>query len=275
MRRRASVPRGEAADGGAAPRRPRLWRAPVTPGQDGAAAPRRPRLWRAPVTPGQDGAAAPRRSRRRRALRALAALMIVSGTLALADAAATLVWQEPISAVYARVQQERLGGELAALERAAPAARVPDRRRRLALAAHALARRSEPGDPVGRLRVPPIGLNTIVVEGTGGAELRSGPGHYPGTPLPGRRGTVAIAGHRTTYGAPFRRIDELGPGDAIELAMPYGRFTYRVERTRIVAPDAVDVVDRVAYDRLVLTACHPLYSASRRIVVFAQLSGFR
>ena len=120
--------------------------------------------------------------------------------------------------------------------------------------------------------MPAIGLSTIVVEGTGGAELRSGPGHYPDSPLPGRRGTVAIAGHRTTYGAPFRHIDDLERGDRIELAMPYGRFTYRVERSRIVPPSAVDVVGRVAYDRLVLTACHPLYSADERIVVFARLS---
>jgi sortase A len=137
---------------------------------------------------------------RRRKLRALATLMIVAGALALADAAVTLVWQEPVTAVYARVQQDRLGGELESLERAAPtpAARVADPRRRLSLAAAALARRSDPGDPVGRLRAPAIGLSAVVVEGTGGAELRSGPGHYPGTPLPGRRGTVAIAGHRTT-----------------------------------------------------------------------------
>ena len=215
--------------------------------------------------------------RPRRAVRALSTLLIVAGALVLADGIATLVWQEPVTAVYARVQQERLGDELEALERAAPApgerrvlARLPDPRRRLGFAARALARRSEPGDPVGRLRAPAIGLSTVVVEGTGGAELRAGPGHYPDTALPGQRGTVAIAGHRTTYGAPFRRLDDLEPGDRIELEMPYGSFAYRVERTRIVAPTAVDVVDRVAYDRLVLTACHPLYSASERIVVLAR-----
>jgi sortase A len=220
------------------------------------------------------------RSRRRRALRALSTALIVAGALALADGAATLVWQEPVTALYARVQQERLGDELAALERAEPApgerhvlARLPDPRRRLGFAARALARRVGPGDPVGRLRVPAIGLSTVVVQGTGAGELRAGPGHYPDTQLPGQRGTVAIAGHRTTYGAPFRHVDELGRGDRISLDMPYGRFAYRVERIRIVAPTDVDVVGRVAYDRLVLTACHPLYSASERIVVFARLEG--
>ena len=109
------------------------------------------------------------------------------------------------------------------------------------------------------------------MHGTAGGTLRSGPGHYRDTPLPGARGTVAIAGHRSTYGAPFRDVDELERGDRIALRMPYGLFTYRVERTRIVDPTALWVTRRVAYDRLVLTACHPLYSAAERIVVFARL----
>jgi sortase A len=86
---------------------------------------------------------------------------------------------------------------------------------------------------------------------------------------------VAIAGHRTTYGAPFRRVDQLERGDRIELRMPYGRFTYVVERTRIVPPTELSVTDRVAFDRLVLSACHPLYSAAKRIIVFAELQEAR
>jgi sortase A len=216
--------------------------------------------------------------RRRRALRALSTVLIVAGALVLADGIATLLWQEPASALYTSVQQERLGDELAALERAAPTpverralARLPDPRRRQAFAARALGRRAQPGDALGRLRIPAIGLSAVVVEGTGGGDLRKGPGHYPATALPGQRGTVGIAGHRTTYGAPFRHVDDLERGDRIALRMPYGTFGYRVERTRIVAPTAVEVVDPVAYDRLVLTACHPLYSAKERIVVFARL----
>jgi sortase A len=214
---------------------------------------------------------------RRRALRALSAVLIVAGVLVLADGIATLVWKEPLTALYARIQQGQLDDELATLERTPPTpverrviARLPDPRRRLAFQARALGRRSDPGDPLGRLRAPAIGLDAVVVQGTGGDELRTGPGHYTGTVLPGQRGTVGIAGHRTTYGAPFRHVDELDRGDRIELRMPYGRFAYRVERTRIVAPTQVEVIDRVAYDRLVLTACHPLYSAAQRIVVFAR-----
>ena len=82
---------------------------------------------------------------------------------------------------------------------------------------------------------------------------------------------MAVAGHRTTYGAPFRSVDRLRGGDELVMAMPYGRFTYEVERTRIVAPTALWVTRRVGHDRLVLSACHPLYSAAKRIVVFARL----
>jgi len=117
-----------------------------------------------------------------------------------------------------------------------------------------------------------LGSSYVVVQGTDGSSLRRGPGHYPGTPLPGQPGTVAIAGHRTTYLAPFRDIDELHPGDQVVLEMPYGRFVYSVEQTRIVKADAVWVTKPVGYPRLVLTACHPLYSASKRIVVFAKLT---
>jgi sortase A len=217
----------------------------------------------------------------RRALRALANVLIVAGVLLLADGLATLLWEEPVSSLYARVQQDRLDNRLTELERSGPPpderrvlARLPDQRRRLRFAARAARRRLDEGHPVGRLRAAAIGLDEVVVHGTGGAELRKGPGHYAETPLPGAGGTFAIAGHRTTYGAPFRDVDDLDPGARIELQLPYGRFTYRVERTRIVAPTATWVIRRVAYDRLVLTACHPLYSAAERIVVFARLERF-
>ena len=107
---------------------------------------------------------------------------------------------------------------------------------------------------------------------TAAETLRKGPAHYPDTALPGQGGTVAVAGHRTTYLAPFRSIDELRRGQPIVVTMPYGRFTYRVERARIVEPTALWVTRRAAHERLVLTACHPLYSAEQRIVVFARLT---
>jgi len=213
----------------------------------------------------------------RRALRALSTVLIVAGALLLADAALTLLWQEPVSAVYGRIQQDQLEGQLKDLEKAPIAVvdqralRRLDASRRLAFAARSLKRRSKAGDALGRIRIPEIGVSDVFVEGTAAPDLRRGPGHYPATPLPGQRGTVAIAGHRTTYGAPFHDVDQLRRGDRIELDMPYGRFTYRVERLRIVKPTAVEVTDAVGYDRLVLSACHPLYSAAQRIIVFARL----
>jgi sortase A len=214
----------------------------------------------------------------RRALRALSSVMIVVGAILLIDAAVTLLWQEPLSAVYAHVEQNKLDGKLEQLEQAplAPAekralASIPDPSRRLAFRARAFKRNLKEGDAMGRIQIPEIGLSKVFVEGTNAGDLSKGPGHYPATPLPGERGTVAIAGHRTTYGAPFRHIDELDPGDRIDLRMPYGRFTYRVERTRIVPPTELSVIDRVDHDRLVLSACHPLYSAAQRIIVFARL----
>ncbi len=213
----------------------------------------------------------------RRKLRAFSGVLIVVGALLLADAAVTLLWQEPVSALYGHYRQGKLGEQLDALENA-PLAAVDqralarlDRGRRLAFAARSLARRTDPGDPLGRIVIPSIGVRDVFVAGTGTAELRTGPGHYPGTPLPGQRGTVAIAGHRTTYGAPFHDLDKVDKGDRIELQMPYGRSEYRVERTRIAAPTATWVTDKVGYDRLILSACHPLYSAAQRIVVFAKL----
>jgi sortase A len=221
---------------------------------------------------------APATSGARRALRALSTILIVSGLLLIVDAVLTVAWQEPVSWAYAQLQQGELSDELADVERNGLDAeqsrlirRLPEDRR-IAFAARALARELEEGEPVGRIRLPRIGIDTVVVRGTDGATLRKGPGHYPTTPLPGVRGTVAIAGHRTTYGAPFRRVDELREGDEVEVQMPYATFTYRVERTRIVAPDAVWVTRRVAHDRLILSACHPLYSAAERIIVFARLT---
>jgi sortase A len=218
------------------------------------------------------------RRRARRALRVLSSAMIVAGALLVADALLTFVWQEPLSALYTSLEQRRLDDRLEKLERQRPTpveqralARLPPGNRRLAFAARALDRRTKPGDPVGRIRVPSAGISKIIVEGTEAPQLRKGPGHYPDTPLPGVHGTVAIAGHRTTYGAPFRKLNHIDRGDRVEVEMPYGTFTYTVERTRIVPPTAVWVTHRVSYDRLVLSACHPLYSDAKRIVVFARL----
>ena len=211
-------------------------------------------------------------------LRQVSTILIMAGLLLLLDVGLTLVWQEPVSSLYAQWRQDALADDLDALREPdlRPAEvealeRLPLDKDRAAFLARALKRRTDAGDAVGRIRIPEVGLSTVVVEGTDGGSLRKGPGHYPETPLPGIRGTVAIAGHRTTYGAPFRDLDRLERRDSVVVDMPYGRFAYEVEESRIVDPSATWVTKRVGYDRLVLTACHPKYSAAQRIVIFARL----
>ena len=211
-------------------------------------------------------------------LRGVSTVLIAAGVLLLADVAITLAWQEPFSAIYGRFQQAQLEDELEDLEEQGLTAaerraieRLAQDPERLAFLARSLRRRTGDGDAIGRIRMPDIGVDKVIVEGTGTSDLRKGPGHYPRTAWPGMRGTVGVAGHRTTYGAPFNEIDELEKGDRVTVEMPYGRFTYRVEGSKIVPPTAVEVVRRVRYDRLVLSACHPKYSAEKRIVVFARM----
>jgi sortase A len=213
----------------------------------------------------------------RTALRAISTVLIAAGILLLMDAGLTIAWQEPVSALYGRVKQHALGGDLEKLEKQGPTPleqrvlkNLPDEKRRLAFLGRSLKQRLDGGEAAGRLRIPEIGANFVVLDGTSGDYLRKGPGFFPETPFPGSGGTTAIAGHRTTYGAPFNDIDDLKKGDAIVLEMPYARFEYRVQQTRIVDPDAFWVTKRVGYERLVLSACHPLYSAAQRIVVFAR-----
>ena len=221
-----------------------------------------------------------RRSRAERAARALAALLILIGALALVDAIVTLVWQEPISALYASIRQSDLGSSLRTVERAAPSpaesrtlASLADERARIAYLANRFERRTGNDDPVGRIVIPRIGANYVVVKGTDTADLISGPGIYSETHFPGVGGTTAIAGHRTTYLAPFRNIDLLRPGNHILVDMPYAHFTYTVIRQRVVLPtDVAAAVSNVGYSRLVLSACTPLFTAEKRLLVYARLT---
>jgi sortase A len=127
------------------------------------------------------------------------------------------------------------------------------------------------GSPVGILSIPKISLSMAVVEGTDADQLRSGPGHYPGTPLPGQAGNAAIAGHRTTYLHPFYDLNELVPGDAINVLTVQGLFVYHVISSQAVDPTDVAVVAPTPTPTLTLTTCNPRYSASQRLVVQATL----
>jgi sortase A len=128
------------------------------------------------------------------------------------------------------------------------------------------------GEGLTRIVIPRLGVDTIVVQGTSPSALRAGAGHYPETPLPGEAGNMAIAGHRTTYGKPFADIDQLSPGDEIDLETPLGSFVYRVTKNPfVITPTDRSVLGVTPDPTLTLTACHPKFSAAERLVVQAHL----
>lgn len=169
-----------------------------------------------------------------------------------------VLWRgDPVTGVYAGIQQRHLRRELAA--------DAPSRRQRPIAEGRAFA----------VLRIPRLGLDAVVVQGTSTADLRRGPGHYRITAVPGADRVVAIAGHRTTYGAWFRHIDELRKRDSLELDFRGFTYVYRVTGHRVVAANDWSIIRYRGYEKLVLSACHPVYSASHRWVVFASLAGVR
>jgi sortase A len=210
----------------------------------------------------------------------LSIALITAGVVVIADVAITLAYEEPLSSIYGSIKQDEAKSQLNDLEAAYPShqdrravAKVRNPRRRISILADRFAAAAETGQSIGRILAPAMdGLDIVVVQGTDTASLQKGPGHYPETPFPGQGGTVGIAGHRTTYLAPFRHIDSMQAGDPITLKMPYGTFVYRVQKTEIVDPSEVGIVAKVGYERLVLSACHPLYSAEKRFIVFARLA---
>ncbi|HWI22510.1 MAG TPA: class E sortase [Baekduia sp.] len=228
--------------------------------------------------------------RRRRLLTWVAIVALIIGILAVVDAFMTVVFEEPISHVFQAKAQSDANTKLMAVEAsfaAMPTRLGETREHRIQRLARLLQRRVGPQGQLGRLSIPSIGLKTIFFQGavgSGGEEsLRKGTAHYTNTRMPGIDGTVGIAGHRTTFGAPFRRINELKPGARIIVKMPYGKFTYLVEGQKIVSPQTVSVLTSsnkarsakpgapLTTQKIVLTACHPLHSAAQRIVVSGRL----
>jgi len=127
------------------------------------------------------------------------------------------------------------------------------------------------GEPFARLTIDRIALDAVVFEGVDRTTLKSGPGHMPGTPLPGQPGNAVISGHRTTYGRPFYELDLLVVGDEIAVETALGISTYSVREILIVAPTDVWVADNIDGAWLTLTTCHPRFSAAERLVVQAEL----
>jgi sortase A len=181
----------------------------------------------------------------------ISAILALAGVAVLSWVALTLLWGEPLSALGTARAQAALSRELDA----------------------AKPRRTRPRESsaLGRILIPRLGLRMVFVEGTSRADLARGPGHYRITRMPGRGGTVAIAGHRTTHLMPFRHLDKLRPGNNVYLQMPYGTYRYIVYARRIVDDKDWSILRPRRFEKLVLSACHPLYSASQRIVVFGRL----
>ncbi|HEY2770518.1 MAG TPA: class E sortase [Solirubrobacteraceae bacterium] len=214
----------------------------------------------------------------RRLIRDISSVLIISGALLVADAAVTLLWQEPITAVIGKIKQGEVNKKFLSYSSAPltpfdrhTVANLATMSQRITFLARQETRRVGTGDAIGKIDISRIHAVYDVVQGTDTSSLEKGPGHYPSTALPGLGQTVAIAGHRTTYLAPFRHIDALKPGDKIVVTMPYAKFTYVVQYHQIVKPTALWVTKNKGYDRLVLSACNPLYSAAQRIIVFARL----
>jgi sortase A len=203
-------------------------------------------------------------------------LLIVAGVLTLAWVVVVWRWQDPFTAIYTHVQQNRLAhryerrdhayhphpvrGDLAAVKR------------QIAADARAYRRSLHTGDPVGRLQIGRIGLKMVVVQGTDHETLKKGPGHYEPSAVPGEGHLIYIAGHRTTYLAPFARINDIKVGDYVTFSVPYATFTYRVQRHYLVRSDQLSVLHDHGSEILRLQACHPRFFATHRYIVDAALS---
>ena len=213
-----------------------------------------------------------------RLARDICVVLIIAGLLLVLDAAVTLVWKEPVTAVIATIRRSQIDQQflsyqtapLSPVQRHALAA-LPNTRQRIAFLARREQRLLATGDAIGRITIPSIGASLEVVQGVDGASLEEGPGHYSATALPGLGQTVAIAGHRATYRAPFRHLDALKPADRIVVQMPYALFTYSVQYRQTVQASALWVIRSVGYERLVLSAGNSLLSPGQRTIIFARL----
>ena len=215
-----------------------------------------------------------------RAARITGTLMIVAGLLSIAWALVVWQWQDPFTAIYAKYEQHKLASNFShkfadyhALPAPAQPSGAPARSERARVEAEARAYRLSlhEGEPVGRLIVPRLGLKSIVVNGTAHDDLTKGPGRELHTFMPGEGELVYVAGHRTTYLAPFAKIDTLKAGDPITFELPYGTFHYEVTRHVVVTANDVAVLRSHHHELLALQACHPRFFATHRYIAYARL----
>ena len=213
----------------------------------------------------------------RRFARITGTLLAIAGVAVLVWVVVVWRWQDPFTALYTTWRQHQLSDSY---NRKAEAYQAPPVKPGTSLAAttaqiRAQARRyrlnAKRGEGIGRIRVPRLGLNMVFVEGTDDASLRKGPGRDRRTYMPGEGQLVYIAGHRTTYLAPFAHIERLKPGDPVTLDVPYGTFTYRVFKHRIVLANDLSVLRSHGHEVVELQACHPRFFASHRYIAYARL----
>jgi sortase A len=241
------------------------------------------------TTPVADDRPRIRRLRRRRLVRFLGTTLVVLGVGAVAWTIVVWRWQDPFTALYTMYQQHQLSGQYKKVARAyeplvavrardqgAPTLDVAAERRLVARDAKRYKGTLEPGEALGRIKVPQLGLNAVLVAGTDNDSLKKGPGWYRGSYLPGAGQLMYIAGHRTTYLAPFAQIDSMRAGDLVTIEVPYGTFVYRVVKHVIVPSN--DIARLQSTNRpagtppdevVALQACHPRFFASQRYIVYA------
>ena len=211
-----------------------------------------------------------------RAVRFAGTITLTAGLLMVAWVATVWIWQDPFTAIYTTWKQHELAGALARELRdprfevhASRTASVSAEERAVAAAAARYRRTTYPGEPIGRIIVPRLQLNMVLVDGTDEESLKQGPGRDPRSYMPGQRQLVYVAGHRTTYLAPFSQIDTMRKGDKITLVMPYGTFIYRVTGHRIVMATDMSVLRSHGHEAVELQACHPRFFATHRYIVYA------
>jgi sortase A len=216
----------------------------------------------------------------RRLTRNLGTLLIASGIAVLAWAALVWAWQDPFTSFYTRWEQHKLAqryDRLAAafepqVQRGASLATAT---RALRAEARAFRRQAKRGDAIGRIRIPRMGVDMILVNGTDHDSLTKGPGRDLRTFMPGQGELVYVAGHRTTYLAPFSHIDSLRPGDGVTIEVPYATLVYAVTGHRIVNAGDLSVLKSPGHELLELQACHPRFFASQRYIAYARLVSAR
>ncbi len=209
----------------------------------------------------------------------LGTVLLVIGVGVLAWAATVYLWKDPFTTAYTAYEQRRLESNLDRQFETWRPVREPVSRPTkpkprtyddVSREAKRFRLEADGGDAIGRLRVPRLGLSVVVVNGTSSGDLRRGPGRHLDTFMPGEGELVYVAGHRTTYGAPFSDLDRLQPGDTISLELPYGSVEYRVTTQRIVDDNDLSVLESRGSEELVLQACHPRFFASQRLLVYAR-----